>query len=376
MIVDYFRFRILTSKKFASLGGAVFGRIFKFLMLSSMLIYGACLIPNPNPPNRGDDSDGIVKISFLEVGQGDATLLSCPDKKHFTLIDAGESNSRYPGAETLFARALQQRMPKNSILELAINTHPHQDHLYGFLEIIKKHQQKQISLFRYLDNGGDDSESLLEEKIRGSLEFLNIDYINARTKSYWRFAPCPTVSDLYIDVLYPEEKLARSLGCPKNLNDCSLVVAIRRGTFSLVIMGDATVRWESAVLENKLSPQAFYLIKDVDVLRLGHHGSSSTSQRLLNHSKPENIILSTGEAKKGSTSKYRFPQSEVIRRIQHYAETRKWPEGPKIAACSAAGGRISWEELNSPNNLWSTARDGSIELLLGPSSYEIKAPRK
>lgn len=376
MIVDYFRFEILTPKKFASLGKATLGRATKLVLLGSLLLYGACRIPSPKSPVSTDEPNDVVKISFLEVGQGDAALLSCPDQKHFTLIDAGESNSRYPAAEKMFARELQQRMPNNSVVELAINTHPHQDHLYGFLEVIRRHQKKQISLSRYLDNGGDNPESLLEEKIRGSLDFLNIEYINARSKSYWRFAPCPTVSDLYIDVLYPEDRLARALNCPDKLNDCSLIIAIRRGTFTLVMMGDATLEWEKAVLKKKLSPQAFYLIKKIDVLRLGHHGSSSTSDALLHHSMPDNIILSTGEPNKGTTSVHRFPQSEVIARINGYAEVKKWSEGPKIMACSNVDGQKIWDEHRSPENLWSTARDGSIDILLGQSSYRIEAKRR
>lgn len=375
MIVDYFRFRIPTSKKFVSENLPGVHEAVRTLLLLSLLTYGGCRISSPGPELGGEEPGDIVRISFLEVGQGDATLLSCPDKEHFTLIDAGEANSRYPGAEFLFARALQQRVPEKSTIELAINTHPHQDHLYGYFELLKKHQRGQLKIFRYLDNGGNDPSSLLEEKIRGSLDFLKIRYLNGATKSYWRFAPCPSVSDLYIDVLYPEARLAQALDCPNNLNDCSLVIAIRRGTFTLAIMGDTTLRWEQAVLKDKLSPEAFHLIKNVDVLRLGHHGSVSTSEALLRHSNPKAVVLSTGAPQKGTTSLYRFPESEVIERIRQYGERERWPEGEKIAACFLDQGRAAWEERGAPANLWSTARDGSIELLLSSSGYHLRGTR-
>ena len=80
--------------------------------------------------------DDELHVSFLDIGQGDAILIQQGSQQ--VLIDGG------PSPQTL-ARELGDRMPFwDRTIELVVLTHPHDDHLSGLVEVLKRYRVEQV----------------------------------------------------------------------------------------------------------------------------------------------------------------------------------------------------------------------------------------
>src|SRR5690242_19811521 len=79
--------------------------------------------------------DGKLKVVFLNVGQADSILITCPDGNHHLLIDTGDT--RYPGSGQHFRDAMQNAFPSDKHLTTVVASHPYQDHI-GNMEWLLK----------------------------------------------------------------------------------------------------------------------------------------------------------------------------------------------------------------------------------------------
>jgi len=228
-----------------------------------------------------------LTITVIDVGQGDAILMEFPGGKHL-LIDSGPISQRFNSGEKIVVPLLK-RMGISKI-DYFVITHPHSDHIGGAQSVIKS--LRVDSLFM----GSLDSTN---REVRNLLEC-------AQTRNVGLKEICAG-NQIFIDpnvriyALYPTQ----GMSAEKNLNNSSVVLKIMYGNASILTTGDAGVE-----VEHKLILR-FQDLLSSDVLKVGHHGSiSSTSEEFLNIVHPQKALISVG-----NHNKFRNPSSFTVRRL-------------------------------------------------------------
>jgi competence protein ComEC len=229
--------------------------------------------------------DFLLHANFYDVGQGDAIFIQTYLGNQI-LIDGGPSNA--------ILQLLGQDMPFfDRTIELVVLTHPHQDHVAGLVDVLERYRVKKVIMPNVLYNSGSYTAfiDLLEQK---KIETI---YAHSGQRVYLDNA---TVFDIY----YPNKVLgAISEAESDELNDTSIFGKLIFGKTKILLTGDAGENVEKTLL-----PQ-FDL--DVDVLKVGHHGSRhSTSPDLLTEATPAYAVISVGK------NSYGHPTEETLENLK------------------------------------------------------------
>lgn len=187
------------------------------------------------------------QVSFLDIGQGDAIYIRTPDDYH-AMIDSGPSMN--------VLERLSEVMPRYSrTLDLLIITHPHADHINGFVEILKRYDVRRLMIV------GTPSYNPYYRKILTLVDDIEIIYARAdhdiKLGSY-----------VYLDVVWPTE--GRIEVEFENKNDASIAVRIFGPDGSFLLTGDAEHDEEREILESGFDLSA-------EIYKAGHHGSKTAS---------------------------------------------------------------------------------------------------
>ena len=224
-----------------------------------------------------------LKVSFLNVGQGDAIFIEAPNGNQI-LIDGGPNKS--------VLRELSKQMPfYDRSIDGIILTHPHLDHYAGLNEVMKKYK---INL---------EMDSGTKNKGAGFAEFENLIKDKKIKRLYGKNGMRINLDkDLHLDILLPvvnNENLSE--------HDGMLVSRLVYKNNSFLLTGDMEDNLENFLLvfgDNLKS----------DVLKVGHHGSkTSTSESFLGWVKPALAIISAGQG-----NKYGHPHKEVTDRLARF----------------------------------------------------------
>ncbi|MGB3053150.1 MAG: DNA internalization-related competence protein ComEC/Rec2 [Polyangiales bacterium] len=232
---------------------------------------------------------GLLRVSFVDVGQGDATLIDLPDGQ-LLLIDTGQGG-RHPAAREL--RALLDARRRSRIDVLAI-THGHPDHYGGLRDLVGEIEIGEIWL-----NG-----QLVTEELDGAMAQLLSSAMAHGSRL--RFAPelCDTTRHFggaVLEVLWPCPRYDAAFG----LNDNSIALRLVYGRRSFLFTGDLEHEAELALV-------AAGRIQPADVLQVGHHGSrTSTSPVLVAAVRPSFAVISCGAG-----NRYGHPSPAVIARLR------------------------------------------------------------
>jgi competence protein ComEC len=234
---------------------------------------------------------------FLDVGQGDATLLLASGGANL-LIDGGPD-------QVLLMEALRRYQIRQ--LDLVVVTHPHNDHLLGLVGLTER-----VSISR-IWYGGDHHHNDNWDLIRG--EAASRGVVVAQPSAGSRYQ----LGDLQIDVLGPRRRY-------DGPNDESIVLLVTVGQTTVFMTGDAEV-----AAQRDIPPP------DVDVLKTPHQGANTSSLSWLAAVNPELAVISVGANDYGHPSPLVVSTLEqtgatVIRTDQHGdvivplgAETITWP---------------------------------------------------
>lgn len=231
---------------------------------------------------------GEIEVIFFDVGQGDAALIQTNDGKQI-LIDGG------PG-KTILTK-LGDAMPYwDREIELVVLTHPHADHLDGLIEVLKNYDIKNVLDSRASYSTADYAEwqRLLEEK--------QIPLITAKSGQRVHIT-----QSAYLDVLTPFENFTTKT--PKNIHDATVVTRFYGGFYggstSILFTGDMERRLEFDLVSHGFDMNA-------DILKVGHHGSkTSSSEAFLKAVSPHIAIISVG-----AKNRYGHPHQSVLDRLE------------------------------------------------------------
>lgn len=218
-------------------------------------------------------------VYFFDIGQGDASVLVSPHQKEVLMIDTGgkityekeewqKTNKTYNVSDGVIKFLKSRGITK---LDYLIISHGDQDHAGDALNIIKKLNVKKV----VLNNGSTNS---LEKKIINT----NVKITNNYNLKYFNV-------------------INLNNGFYDNENDASLVNYITFLKYKFLFMGDAPKNVEEKIIEK-------YNLYNIDVLKVGHHGSkTSSSKYFIDKIIPKYSVISVGR-----NNRYGHPHEEVL----------------------------------------------------------------
>ena len=226
--------------------------------------------------DNGLTGEADARVHFIDVGQGDCTLIELPKNK-VMLIDAGENGHEDEVMNYLDRCGITK-------IDYLVATHPHSDHIGGMEEVVESYDIGEIYMPRA------ESTSWTYENMLDAIEEKGI-YINSAYNGKTIFE----YDGVKADILSPEKNYQTD-----NLNNSSVVVRLICGKKTFLFTGDAEKVIEKNIAENeKLS---------CDVLKVGHHGSSSSSaEEFISEAYPEYAVISCGEG-----NEYGHPHRETL----------------------------------------------------------------
>lgn len=245
-------------------------------------------------------SSSQLRVTFLDVGQGDAVFVEFPDGKNM-LIDAGPL-TRYTDAGARFVVPFLKTRGISHVDVLMV-THPHSDHAGGVLSLLRE-----FSIAQVVDAGTPSQSLLFGEYIR-LLDSLNLD-----RRSLTAGMQLEDFSHVRMYVLHPSASFAISdPSVPVNFNNRSIVVRCLYGETSALFVGDAEEEAEMQML------RVYGEFLRSDILKVGHHGSDvSSSVEFLDAVNPDWAVISVGRDNKFSLPSSNVLQRFVQRRVRTY----------------------------------------------------------
>lgn len=229
---------------------------------------------------------GAVELHMLDVGQGDALALRTPHG-HWVLFDAGPSaNGRDAGRMVVVPYLAHRGGP----LDAFVLSHPHTDHVGGAASV-----ERILGPTLYVDpgfpGGGDAYRASLDEARRDGTRWRRVH-------------PGDTLSvdGVSIALLAPDSAWTASLDDP---NLASTIALVQYGMVRFLLVGDAE------------SPEEAWVVArwgdslHADVLKVGHHGSAtSSSDAFLDAVRPRLALVSVG-----AHNRYGHPSADVLSRL-------------------------------------------------------------
>ena len=229
---------------------------------------------------------GVLKVSVLDIGQGDAILVQGPTGKTM-LVDAGPDKSVLAGLGTELG-------PLKRSIDMIVETHPDSDHITGFKYVLQNY-----SVTQFMSPGIPDSTAISTQIDEAVKSAPSIQQIIAR-----RGMRLDLGGGAYADVLYPDRDMSKETVT----NDGSITMRVVYGNNSFMLTGDLPSPIEGWLI--KLDEKDGEL--KTDVLKAGHHGSKySTSSEWLKALSPSVVAISVGKE-----NTYGHPATDTLARIK------------------------------------------------------------
>ena len=231
--------------------------------------------------SKGNQSN-LLKVAFLDVGQGDAIYIEAPNGKQM-LVDGGPDDS--------VLAELAQVMPfGDQSIDLVLATHTDADHIGGLSSVIEQYDVSHI-----IENGSSSSTRVFQN-LENTIEKNNLERVIARRGTR---IILDKEFNIYFDILFPDRDVSNFT----ESNDGSIVGKLVYGQESFLLTGDATKYTENLIMRNE-TPDTLHS----QVLKLGHHGShTSSTQLFLEKVNPEIAIISAGK-----NNRYGHPHKDVL----------------------------------------------------------------
>lgn len=251
-----------------------------YILILSLLIFGFVILYL----TYVHSNNKYLKVVFLDVGQGDSIYIETPNGNQ-VLIDGG------PDAKLLSSLAKVMPFADRSI-DMILATHPDMDHIGGFPLLLDNYKVTSI-----IENG-TISTSEISDNLEQKIEKKKINKIIARREMH---IILDEKKNIYMDILFPDRDITNF-----ESNDASIVGKLVYGENSFLFTGDASLYTENLIEWN----ESENTLKS-DVLKLGHHGSRTSSSLLwLEKVDPSVAIISVNK-----NNKYGHPHQELLDRL-------------------------------------------------------------
>ena len=226
-----------------------------------------------------EDRHGLLTVSFLNIGQGDAIFIDAPSGRQ-ALIDGGKGST--------VVRELGQVMPwYDRSIDVVIGTHPDADHIGGLPDVLTRYDVSTIIRSSVEDSGADQTaflRAIASEK-------------NAKVLTAERGQIIDLGEGAYLEILFPDRPLPSV-----ETNTGSIVVRLVYGDTAFMLTGDSP----QAIEEYLVSLDGSSLKSDV--LKAGHHGSrTSSALSFVGYVAPSYAVFS-----RGCDNSYGHPHKEVV----------------------------------------------------------------
>lgn len=229
--------------------------------------------------------DSKLELHFIDVGQGDAAMIITDEA--VVVVDCGPVSSSDVLCEYISARTNK--------IDCLVISHPHEDHMGGASALIEEFEIGEIIMEGY-DEFEDDAPVFYERAYDAMVE-----------KELYPVLAVPgdihTYGDITLEILAPSSDFG-------DRNNNSIVLRAEVDGVSAIFTGDAEKSAESAVLDE------FYEKLDADILKVGHHGSStSTSEEFYAAVSPDIAVISCGK-----DNSYGHPHGETLRMFENNSQ--------------------------------------------------------
>ncbi len=231
-------------------------KLILFILVLLLVLVAVYEYEKPAPPL----DENIMEVTFIDVGQGDSSVIILPNTNEVILIDTGEADQLNKVTRFLDRKGIKT-------IDYLIATHPHSDHIGGMADIVNRYNILNV----YMPRAYHDTKTY---------ETLLTAIKNKGLK----------VTEAKAGVSLPTENVTATFVAPngsnyEELNDYSAVLRLTYKDKSFLFTGDA-----EKISENEMSDSGAPL--DANVLKVGHHGSSTSSKKkFLRKVKPEYAVI-------------------------------------------------------------------------------------
>ena len=229
-----------------------------------------------------------LRIFFIDVGQGDSTLIITPDKKT-VLIDGGGSDSFDVGEKVLLPYLLDRRILK---IDYVLISHFDTDHCGGILTIMEKVKVKNIIISEqaeHSENYERFKKLMIHKKIR-LIEVKKGDKIKIGRYSEFK-------------ILFPTSRLLSE----NPLNNNSIVAQFNYNNFKMLFTGDIEKLAEQQILKTEKAEIR------ADILKVAHHGSKTSSiPEFIKAVKPKIALIGVGK-----NNTFGHPNQQTIKNLEN-----------------------------------------------------------
>lgn len=226
--------------------------------------------------------DSSFSIYYLDVGQGDCTIIKSND--NVMMIDTSTKNHTLDIQEALKSLSIEK-------IDYLVITHQHDDHMGSAKDIVDKYEVANIIMPKLSDINMVTTTGY--ENLLKSIANRNVNAIPATVGESFK------LGDATVQIFSPSQQ-------DEDLNNMSVVLKVVYGETSFIFQGDAEKTVEKQLLNSDYDLNA-------DVIKLGHHGSNTSStEKYLKAVNPQYAIISCG-----ADNSYGHPHDEVIDRLKN-----------------------------------------------------------
>lgn len=243
-------------------------------------------ITDATPDSENTDPAGTFQVHYIDVGQGDCSLVVCDGKT--LLIDAGENGHETEVINYLRSLGIEK-------LDYIIASHQHSDHIGGLPEVIEEFGMDTIIMPRLTEEQTPTNSTYTA--------FLKAVQASGAKVISSKVGASYTLGSATFEIFGPVTDDA------EDINNMSVITKLTYGENSFLFTGDAETEEEKEVVETGAD-------LDCDVLNVGHHGSyTSSCKDFLDAVTPEICVISCG-----ADNDYGHPHDKALNRIKNHTE--------------------------------------------------------